>query len=256
MEQEQNAFLKNYSLPERGAYLGALATMALADGNVSVEETDFLTVMSEAAELPQAMQQEIQQIAHNPSQVSLQKCLDVLKGSQLRFSFITDLIAFARVDGGLSAPEQQHIQQMSAYLGVSEQQFSILNEFVDKAGQAQQQGEDPTSPSFLTKTGFDNLFKKANISPQMVQGMLGVLAPIVVSKMMSGGHQRGRNGGLGSLLGGLVGGNLNPTGGGLGSFTSILGNLSGRSKHSRMSSGGLGGLLKNLLGGKRHHWDS
>jgi uncharacterized tellurite resistance protein B-like protein len=252
MQQEQATLLKNYSLPERGAYLGALATMALADGNVSAEEIDFLTLMSEAAELPQTMQQEVQQIARNPSQVSLQKCLDVLKGSPLRFSFITDLISFAKVDGQLSAPEQKRIQDMSAYLGVSEQQFSILNEFVDKAGQAQQ-GEDPTSPAFLTKSGFDNLFKTANISPQMVQGMLGVLAPIVLSKMISGGHQRGRNNGLGGLLSGLMGGNLNPTGGGLGSFTSILSNLGGRSKHNRMSSGGLGGLFKNLFGGNRHH---
>lgn len=253
MEQQQNAFLKNYSLPERGAYLGALATMALADGNVSGAETDFLTLMSEAAELPQLMQQEVQQIANSPAQVSLQKCLDVLTGSQLRFSLMTDLISFAKVDGQLSIQEQQRIQDIAAYLGVSEQQFSILNEFVDKAGQAQQQGEDPTSLAFLTKSGFDNLFKKVNISPQMVQGMLGVLAPIVLSKMMSGGHQRGRNNGLGSLLGGLAGGNPNPTTGGLGSFISLLSNVGGRSKHNRMNSGGLGGLLKNLVGGKRHH---
>lgn len=253
MPQEQATLLKNYSLPERGAYLGAMATMALADGNVSAQEIDFLTLMSEAAELPQTMQQEVQQIAYNPSQVSLQKCLDVLKGSQLRFSFITDLISFTKVDGQLSAPEQQRIQEMSAYLGVSEQQFSILNEFVDKAGQAQQQGEDPISPAFLTKTGFDDLFKKANISPQMVQGMLGVLAPIVMGKMIRGGHQRGRSSGLGGLLGGLLGGIPNQTGGGLGSFISLLSNVGGRSKHNRMSSGGLGGLLKNLVGGNRHH---
>lgn len=253
MQPEQATLLKNYSLPERGAYLGALATMALADGNVSAEEIDLLTLMSEAAELPQTMQQEVQQIAHNPSQVSLQKCLDVLKKSPLRFSFMTDLLSFTKVDGQLSAPEQQRIQEMSVYLDVSEQQFSILNEFVDKAGQAQQQGEDPTSPAFLTKTGFDDLFKKANISPQMIQGMLGVLAPLVIGKMIKGSHQRERTSGAGGLAGGLLGGKLNPTGSGLGSFISLLSSVGGRSKHNRLSSGGLGGLLKSLVGGKRHH---
>lgn len=260
MEQEQTTLLKDYSLEERGAYLGALATMATADGTASEEELEFLRLLGEAAELPDTMQEEVVQIARNPSQISLERCLDVLKGSQLRFSFITDIISFAKADGKYTPDEEQHIHKIADYLGVDQQQFSLLDRFVDKADEARQQGQDPTSASFLNQSGFESMFQKAGISPNMVKGMLGILAPILISRMLSGGR-RHRSGGLGGLLGGLLGGGMmaggmrgggfGGRGGGLGSLISILGGLSGRRNYGGMNSGGLGGLLGGILGGRR-----
>lgn len=258
MEQEQQTLLKDYTLEERGAYFGALATMASADGNTTPDELEFLRLLGEAAELPENMREEVVQIAGNPSQISLQKCLDTLKGSQLRFSFITDIISFAKSDGEYSAEEQERIKDMAAYLGVTQEQFSILDQFVEKAGEAQQRGEDPTSSAFLSKSGFGDMFKNVNISPQMVKGMLGMLAPIVIAGMMRGGRRRGMGGTMGGgLLGSLLGGTLmgsggmNRRGGGLGSLISILGGLNGRPGYGSMRSGGLGSLLGGLLGGGR-----
>lgn len=257
MAQEQTTLLKDYSLEEKGAYLGALATMASADGNASEEELEFLRLMGEASELPDNVQQEVVQVAQNPSQISLQRCLDVLKKSQLRFSFITDIISFAKADGQYSPEEEQRIKEMAEYLGVDQKQFSLLDQFVNKADEAQQKGEDPTSQSFLNKSGFGDMFEKAGISPQMVKGMLGILAPIVIARMMSGGgRRRGMMGGMGGgLLGGLLGGGMMGggmgRGGGLGSMISILGGLNGRRGYGSMRSGGLGGLLGGILGGGR-----
>ncbi|GAA4446728.1 hypothetical protein GCM10023189_02200 [Nibrella saemangeumensis] len=264
MEQEQQqTLLKDYTLEERGAYFGALATMASADGNVSPEELEFLRLMGEAAELPENMREEVVQIANNPSTISLQRCLDTLKGSQLRFSFITDIMSFAKADGEYSPDEQERIKDMAAYLGVTQEQFSILDQFVDKAGEAQQRGEDPTSQSFLNKSGFGDMFKNVNISPQMVQGMLGILAPMVIAGMMRGGRRRGgMMGGMGSMVGGgllgsllgggmMGGGGMRRSGGGMGSLISILGGLNGRPRYGSMRSGGLGSLLGGILGGGR-----
>lgn len=257
MEPQPTTLLKEYTIQEKGAYFGALATIASADGNASDEELEFLQLMAEAAELPENLQREIAQIAKNPSQISLQQCLDVLKQSQLRFSFVSDIISFAKADGQYSPEEQQRIAEISKYLGIDQQQFSILDQFVDKANVAQQQGEDPTSSSYMNKSGFGDMFKKAGISPQMVTGMLGVLAPIVISKMLSGGRRRhgGPMGGMGGgLLGGLLGGGMGGgyrSGGGLGSIISILGGLNGRRGYGGMNSGGLGGLLGGILGGGR-----
>lgn len=253
MDTEQTSLLKEYPMEEKGAYLGALATMASADGNASPEELEFLRLMGEAAELPDNVQQEIVQVAQNPSQISLQKCLDVLNKSQLRFSFITDIVSFAKADGQYSPEEEQRIKEMAEYLGVDQKQFSLLNQFVDKADEAQQKGEDPTSSSFLNKSGFGDMFKKAGISPQMLQGMLGIVAPLVIAKMM-GGRRRGIMGGGmgGGLLGGLLGGGIMGGGmrrGGLGSMVSILGGLNGRKGYGSIGSGGLGGLLGGILGG-------
>lgn len=247
--EQQTTLLKDYSLPERGAYLSALATMAAADGTTSAEELDFLRLLGQAAELPQHNQEEVLQIARNPSQVSLQECLDQLKGSQLRFSFITDIISFAKADGQYSLQERERIQDIAAYLGINSEQFQSLDEFVDSAEVAQQQGQDPTSPTFLQQSGFADRFKNLSISPGMIQGVLGILAPLVISRLVGGRRGGGIGGGLlGSLLGG--GGRMG-RGGGLGSLISILGGLGGRPQYRGMSAGGLGSLLGGILGGGR-----
>ncbi|MBF9253898.1 TerB family tellurite resistance protein [Pontibacter sp. 172403-2] len=264
MEQEHTTLLKNYTKEEKGAYFGALATMASADGHASEEELEFLKLMGEAAELSDKVQQEVIQIAKSPSVIDLRKCLDVLKGSQLRFAFVTDIISFAKADGQYSAEEQKKIEEMADYLGIDQNQFSILDEFVNKAGEARQHGEDPTSQSFLNKSGFGDMFKKAGISPGMVTGILGVLAPLVIGSMLSGGrrHYGGGMGMGGGLLGGLLGGGMTGGGmyggrgygGGLGSIISILGGLNGRRGYGSMGSGGLGSLLGGLFGGRRRGW--
>ncbi|NDK56250.1 tellurite resistance TerB family protein [Pontibacter fetidus] len=256
MEQEQTTLLKDYSQEEKGAYFGALATMASSDGKASEEELQFLKLMGEAAELPENLQQEVAQIAKNPSQISLQQCLDVLKKSQLKFSFVTDIISFAKADGQYTSDEQQRIQDVADYLGVDQKQYSILEQFVEKADEAKQQGEDPTSQSFMSKSGFGDMFKNVGISPGMVTGMLGILAPIVLSGLMRrrGGTMGGMGGGLlGGLLGGAMGGGMMGggmrSGGGLGSIISILGGLNGRRGYGGMGSGGLGSILGGVLGG-------
>lgn len=264
MEQEQTTLLKDYTIEEKGAYFGALATLASVDGHASDEELEFLSLMSEAAELPRNVQQEVQLIAKNPSQISLEKCLDVLKRSQLKFSFITDIISFAKADGKYTQEEEKYIQDVAIHLGVDQKQYSILNQYVNKADEAKQHGEDPTSQSFLNKSGFGDMFKNAGISPQMVQGVLGVLAPIVLMKMM-GGRRRGMMGGglLGGLLGGgmmgggmMGGGGRYRSGGGLGSIISVLGGMSGKRGYGGMRSGGLGGLLGGILGGGKRRGGS
>lgn len=264
MEQEQNTLLKEYSNEEKAAYFGALATMASVDGNASNEEIEFLQLMAETAEVPENVEQEIIYIAKNPNAINLQKCLDVLKKSQLRFSFVTDIISFAKADGKYTQDEQKKIQEIAQYLDIRQDQFSILDQFVNKASDAQQHGEDPTSQSFLNKNGFTDMFKKAGISPNMVQGMLGIIAPIAIASMLSGGRRRRRGmmGGMGmggmmggGLLGGLLGGGMMGGGmyhrGGLGSMISILGGLNGRRGYSSMGSGGLGSLLGGLFGNRR-----
>ncbi len=258
---EQTTLLKDYSQEEKGAYFGALATMAAVDGKATQEELEFLGLMSEAAELPENVQQEVVLIAKEPTMINLQKCLDVLKGSQLRFSFITDVISFAKADGHYSPEEQTRIQEMADYLDVNQKQYSILEQYVKKADEAQQHGENPTSQSFLSKNGFGEMFKNAGISPQMVQGILGVVAPLVIGRLLSGGRRSryGSGGMAGGLLGGLLGGGMGMggggmyrSGGGLGSIISILGGLNGRKGYGNVrQSGGLGSLLGGLLGGSR-----
>src|SRR5687767_13609536 len=106
MEQETH-LLKNFSENEKAAYLGAIASMAASDGTTTPEETAFLQALCERSDLSEQGQQAVMAASQDASKVSLQKCLDVLKGSELKFSFVTDIISFAQADGNFSAEEQE-----------------------------------------------------------------------------------------------------------------------------------------------------
>ena len=257
MDTSPNTLLKDYTDTEKGAYLAAIATVAAADRSVSEEEIEFLNLLSEAATLSPAARQEVLQVAQNPSAINVQKCLDVLKQSDLRFSFVTDVMSFAKADGQLDAEEEQKIRQMAQYLGISQQQFVALEQFVNKAGEAGEKGEDPADPAFLNKIGLANSLGQSGIPVNgMMKGLLGIVAPLVISRMLSGrrgGRSMGGMGGglLGGLLGGVMGGGMMGggmgRGGGLGSLMSILGGLGGQRGYNR---GGLGSLLGSVLGGR------
>ncbi|MGV3503725.1 MAG: TerB family tellurite resistance protein [Adhaeribacter sp.] len=267
MNTEETQLLKDYSDLEKGAYLAAIATVASADRQVTEQEVEFLNLLSEAAGLAPNTRQEVITVAKNPSAIDLQKSLDVLKQSDLRFSFVTDVMSFAKADGQLDAEEEKKIQQMAHYLGINDQQFNTLEQFVNKAEEAGQQGQDPTDPAFLNKTGLANSFGQSGIPlGGMMKGLLGIIAPMVISRMMSG--RRGSTAGMGGLLGGLLGGMMGggagtrgglgglgggtSRGGGLGSLMGVLGGLGGQKGYNR---GGLGSLLGSVLGGgKGSRW--
>jgi uncharacterized tellurite resistance protein B-like protein len=264
MDTSPETLLKDYSETEKGAYLAAIATVATADRSVSEAETEFLNLLSEAAELSPESRAEVLQVAQNPSVINVQKCLDVLKQSDLRFSFVTDVMSFAKADGQLDTEEEEKIRQMAQYLGINQQQFVALEQFVDKAEEAGKTGEDPADPAFLNKTGLANSLGQSGIPVNgLLKGLLGIVAPMVISRMLSGrrgGRSMGGMGGgvLGGLLGGLMGGGglgglsggtsrRSSGGGGLGSLMSVLGGLGGQKGYNR---GGLGSLLGSVLGGR------
>lgn len=245
----ENKLLANYTDLERGAYLGAIASIATIDRNASEEELEYLEALCDASDLSHENERAVIQAAKDPSNISLQKCLDTLKGSELRFSLITDIIAFAKADNNYSTEEQQKVKEIASYLQVNENQYSTINQFVDKAADAKRNGEDPADSGFLDKSGFGNMFQKAGIpSGGMMSGLLGMVAPMVLSQLFSRGRRGSMGGGglLGSILGGAMGSSSmsgRPNSGGLGS---VLSNLAGSRGY-----GGLGSVLGNILSNRR-----
>jgi uncharacterized tellurite resistance protein B-like protein len=259
MDTQETQLLKDYSDTEKGAYLAAIATIATADRSVSEQEIEFLNLLSEAAELAPNTRQEVIEVAKNPNAINVQKCLDVLKNSDLRFSLVTDVMSFAKADGQLDAAEEQKIQEMARYLGINQQQFVALEQFVHKTEEAGQKGEDATDPAFLNKSGLANSLGQSGIPISgMMKGLLGIVAPMVISRMLSG-RRGGMGGGLlggllgGAMSGGMMGGGMGGMGrgGGLGSLMGVLGGLGGQRGYNR---GGLGGLLGSVLGGGGTRW--
>ena len=253
MEQQTPTILEGYSDVEKGAYLGAIASIATADRSASEHELEYIEALCVSANLSESQEEVVKRAATEMTEEDLQRCLDTLKGSDLRFSLVSDLIAFAEADKNYSAEEKQNIEKIAKYLGVNQQQFSVLNDFTKKAVQeapqhAEQLETGSTTPSnFLGGLGFGDKLKGAGInSGALLKGGLAVLGPIILAQMFRGGSRRrgggmfGGGGGLGSVLGGgLLGGMLSGGGGMLGGGGG--GMLGGR--------GGGGGLLGGLLGG-------
>lgn len=228
--------LQNYSEAEKTAYLSVVAALATADRQASPPEVDFLQQLAQQAGLSQGASQQVLAAAQDANNQSIQQNLDQLKGSDLRFSLVTDLISFARADGAYSNDEEAMVSKIANYLDVNAEQKATLENVVDQAANVPHDAQDPGKQGFLNGLG-DKLSNVGIPKSALLTGLLGVVAPMVISRVMSGGNQNqgygGQSGSMGGMLGGLLGGGQ---GGGSG-MGGLLGGLLG------------GGLLGSVLGG-------
>ncbi len=242
---ESTTVLEGYSDQEKGAYLGAIASIATADRHASPEEIEYITALCDAAAVSDTQKQAVITAATELTGEELNKCLDILKISHLKYSLVTDIIAFAKADGNYNEEEQQRVQQISEYLQVDKKQFSLLNEFTNKVSKSNVPAEEKVKPSFLSSLGLSDKLQGAGINSNgLLKGLLGIAGPVVLGSILSGAlSRRGRNTGMfGNITGGsgMFGGGM--MGGGVGS---LIGMLSGGRRF-----GNSGGLLGRVLGGR------
>ena len=233
----ETQLLQNYSETEKTAYLGAIAALATADRQATAPEAEFLQRLAQQAGLSDDATRQVLAAADNTNNQTVQRDLDALKGSDLRFSLITDLISFARADGSYSNDEEAMIGRMAQYLGVNPEQRQTLETVVDQAASVQHSPEDPGKQGFLGGLG-DKLSNVGIPKGALMTGLLGVVAPMVISKVLGGssGGNSGQPQERSGTLGGMLGGAMSSLGGG-GSLGGMLGGLLG------------GGMLGGLLGG-------
>ena len=242
MEQPQ-PLLKDYTLRERQAYIGTIASIATVDREASQEEITFINALADAAELDDNAKQSVLAAAKDTMNLDLKQNLDILKSSDLKFALVTDIIAFAKSDNKFTPEEEQRIKEIAAYLGISQEQFNVLGRFVEESSKSANEGQDVSSQDFFSRTGLASGFRNAGIPMGgLMKGLLGILAPLAIAGMF---RRRGMGGfGGGGLLGSLLGGGYRSGFGG--GFGSIFSMLSGRRGY-----GGMGSVLGSLLGGGR-----
>ena len=235
MENERT-ILQGHTDLEKGAYLGAIASIASADRSASAEELEYLSDLCDAADLSERQKNAVLHAATEEAGEDLTKCLDVLKKSDLKYALVTDLMAFAKSDGEYTNDEQQNIDKIARYLGVNEHQKSLLDEFSEKASTTDAEPEQMSKPDFLSSLGLKDKMHSAGINGNsLLKGLLGIAGPMILASMMNRGF-RGRS------SGGFLGRNSNMLGGG--GLGSLIGMLSGG--RNMTSSGGLFG---RMLGG-------
>ena len=211
----EKKLLKDYSDLEKGAYLGAISSIATADHSATSEEIEYMLGLADSAGLSDSQKQAVERAATEMTGDELKKCLDILKDSELKFSLVTDLISFAKSDGSYSEKEQGNVEKISQYLGINQQQFNLLDQFVNKTAETQPEPEEITKPGFLSKLGLDQKFKNSGINiNSLAKGLLGVAGPLILANLVRNRFNRGANA------------SLNPTqlagGGGLNSIISML----------------------------------
>jgi len=247
--ENSEAILQGSSDLEKGAYLGAIASIATADRQATSEEVEYLSALADFAGLSTDQKDAVLKAANEISDQDLMRCLDVLKNSDLKFSLVTDVIAFAKSDNNYSEQEQKSVQKMANYLGVNQQQFSLLDHFAGKVKEASDSNVTPSpnqagsSTDFLSSPGLKDKLHSAGINgSSLLKGLLGIAAPMVLAKMVTGGlsSNRGYGGGMFGNGGGMFGGGGGMfDGGGLGSIFSMLGGGRGF--------GSSGGLLSRIF---------
>ena len=232
------SILQGHSEKEKAAYLAAIASIATADKQASPEELEYIDNLCEAASLPDELSQRVLNAAKEVSGDELKRSLDILKNSELKYSLITDLMAFAKSDNNYSEEESQYVQRVAQYLGVDQKQFSLLNQFADSVKTSDTPAEEVAKPSFLS--GLKEKMQSAGINPgSLFKGLIAIAGPVLLAKMFSrrsGGSGGGVLGGLGGILAGA---------GMMGGLSSVIGMLSGG-----RGMGSTGGLLGRVLGGK------
>jgi uncharacterized tellurite resistance protein B-like protein len=232
------SILDGHSDQEKTAYLAAIASIATADKQATPEELEYINQLCDAADLRDEQRQQVLNAATETAGEELKRSLDILKNSQLKYSLVTDLMAFAKSDSNYSEEESQYISRVAQQLGVDQQQFALLNQFADNV-----KTSDPVSdvqdPGFLS--GIKEKMQKAGINTgTLFKGLIAIAGPILLSRMFSrrgsGGSGGGALGGLGKILAGAG------IAGGIGSLIGMLGGGRGM--------GSTGGLLDRVLSGK------
>jgi len=254
---KETTILNGYTNIEKGAYLGAIASLATADRQASEEELDYIEALIESAQISEDQASLIRDAATKDiADEDMQRFLEVLKTSELRFSLVSDVIAFAQADNDYTETEKEKVQQIASFLGVNEQQFSVLDEFTQKAvAEVPQHAEEietekATPSGFFDSLGFGDKLKNAGInSNSLFKGALGIIGPILLARMFSGNRRGGTSRGTGGMLGGLLGGGL---------LSGLLGGRSGGLLGSLLGGGrgfgSAGGMLGRLFGGRKSSW--
>ena len=254
--ETEGTILSGNSDAEKGAYLAAIASIATADAEASEVEVEHLTALCEAAELSPEQTQKVLEAATSADEQQLLQNLDVLKSSDLKYSLVTDLFAFAKSDGNYSEEEQHSVAKISNYLGIDQTQFGLLGEVADKTNEAVSQGGEAQTQGFQSAFGLGDKLKASGInSGGLLKGLISMAAPFIIGRMMSGRRSGSSSGGgilgqLGGMLGGNSGGGMlggggsggGMMGGGGGGLGSLIGMLNGGK-----GMGGIGGMLGKIF---------
>ena len=122
-------------LTERVDYLMIIASMAGADESIAEEELRKLRDLCRTLEMPERETEQIVSAAHRPT-ASIERHLDAIKASPLRFTLVADCLSLAYADGEYSKSERKEIASLASALGIDSAQLQALEECAHSIAEA------------------------------------------------------------------------------------------------------------------------
>ncbi|HTD94913.1 MAG TPA: TerB family tellurite resistance protein [Chitinophagaceae bacterium] len=218
--------LSGNSAAEKAAYITAIASIATADNTASENEINYLLNLADHAGLGDADKEGVREAALDKTGSRLKPALDTLKPSELRFSLVADLIAFAESDSNLAPQEKEQIACIADYLGITSDQLGTLHEYVQHA--SNQSAEGMALSATAGSGGIMDKLKSSGIDMgSLTKGILSFVGPMIIGNLVSKGLNKNSGG---------------ASTGGLSNISSLVGSLTGGKGLS-----GIGGFLSNLL---------
>ena len=139
--KEASHTLIDFSDDEKIEYLCVVASIAIADGDVSNEEISKLREICKQVKLSASGMGKVLSFAENPSSDEVHDILTKLSDSQLKFTLITDMIFLAFADTKFSEHEKVEIKRVAKELRISQEQVDSIEAYVKAVLKAQQSGK-------------------------------------------------------------------------------------------------------------------
>lgn len=224
---QDNTFL---SQPEdvRTSYLSIMAAIASADKENTPEEVAFMNQMAAAANISEENKKIVTAAMTHTKETDLLGHLNKLKDNNIKFALITDLLNLANKDGSLEPSEVAAIAEVNKVLGISEEQYKALQQYVEAANKEASK-EDGTpdvntngelkaaKTNFLDSLGLTATFKQMGIpvdnftNGSTVSTQLTSAAFFFVQNYVKANTQN-IEGSLGDKIGGFLGAALSNLG--------------------------------------------
>jgi uncharacterized tellurite resistance protein B-like protein len=133
--------LTGYSEKEKVAYLSIVASMAAADGELADEELEQIRQMCFKLSLTAIGVEAVLAAAEFPERIPLERYLENLRGSDLKFALLADVLFMVYADGKVTSQEKDEYERIATSLSVTEQQLLTVIRYVDALTSFRRQGK-------------------------------------------------------------------------------------------------------------------
>lgn len=126
---------------DRFPFLKALAHIAAVDDSVTVDEKQMVMEYADTWELDDSSHGKIRKILRSGTNLSLDALVAEFSETGTRFLLLQELVRLSYADGTYADAERKEIARIAQRLGMTEEQFLEVEEWVER-GRAWEPGEE------------------------------------------------------------------------------------------------------------------